>query len=125
MRDEIHRAAYRFQTEVESQARTVVGVNAFQEDSEGVSLQQPDYAALASRQRDKLTDLRARRDGHRVRAALDGIAQAARAGEALLPPIIDAVKALATLGEISDAFRREWGLYDSRVPRVPAGLPDA
>ena len=47
-----------------------------------------------------------------VRSGLEGVRNAARSGENLLPPMIVAVKAQATLGEISDVLREEWGTYD-------------
>src|SRR5688572_31739788 len=68
MREEIHRSAYRFQKEVESGERTVVGVNSFREDAEDVALEQPDYTALEARQKEKLAALRAKRDQGRALA---------------------------------------------------------
>ena len=116
MQDEIQRAAYRVQLEVERGERTVVGVNAFREESEGLHLEQPDYSALEARQKEKLVSLRGRRDLAAVERALTAVEDAARRGENLIPPLVDAVKALATLGEISDALRRTWGTYDSAGP---------
>ncbi len=113
MQDEIHRSAYRHQMEVESGERTVVGVNDFVEEESRVRIEQPDFHTLEERQREKLADLRARRDGGAVGAALDRIRDAARGGDNLLPPMVEAVKALATLGEISDVLREEWGTYDA------------
>jgi methylmalonyl-CoA mutase N-terminal domain/subunit len=72
----------------------------------------PDYSALEHAQREKLAALRRSRDDAPVRAALSAVREAARADTNLMPPIIDAVKATATLGEISDALRSEWGTYD-------------
>jgi methylmalonyl-CoA mutase N-terminal domain/subunit len=121
MREEIHRSAYRFQLEVERGERVVVGVNAFGEEDKAPHLEQPDYSRLEAEQKKKLASLRARRDGERVATSLATLRGAARAGAPLLPPIVDAVKALATLGEISDALRREWGTYDARAGAGPAG----
>jgi methylmalonyl-CoA mutase N-terminal domain/subunit len=56
--------------------------------------------------------LRERREEGDVGSALERVRMAARSSENLLPPIIDAVKSLATLGEISDVLREEWGSYD-------------
>jgi methylmalonyl-CoA mutase N-terminal domain/subunit len=112
MKEEIHRAAYRFQLEVEGGERTVIGVNAFQEEGEGPRIQQPDYPALEATQRTSLAALKAERTPSDVRAALEGVRMAARGGDNLLPPMIRAVKALATLGEISDVLREEWGTFD-------------
>ncbi len=112
MKEEIHRSAYRYQLEVESEERTVVGVNAFREEGEAPRIEQPDFPALEARQREKLRELRARRDGRAVEEALEAVRSAARGTENLVPPIVGAVKALATLGEISEALRGEWGTYD-------------
>jgi methylmalonyl-CoA mutase N-terminal domain/subunit len=113
MREEIHRSAYRFQLEIEDGSRTVVGVNAFREEGEEAEIQQPDYSALETRQKEKLASLRERRDDGRVAEALAGVREGAASGAPLMPALIDAVKALATLGEISDALRLEWGSYDA------------
>jgi methylmalonyl-CoA mutase N-terminal domain/subunit len=112
MREEIHRAAYRFQLEVEGGERTVVGVNAFTEEENLPQIQQPDYQALEAAQRQRLGAFKARRDAGRVSEVLKGVAAAANSDQNLLPPIIQAVKSLATLGEISDVLRAQWGTYD-------------
>jgi methylmalonyl-CoA mutase, N-terminal domain len=109
--EEIHRAAYAHQLAVESGERTVVGVNAFRTDDAPPRMTTPAYAELEARQRGKVAALRARRDGEKVEQALLAVRTAALSGENLLPPMIDAVKAFATLGEISDALRAEWGVF--------------
>jgi methylmalonyl-CoA mutase N-terminal domain/subunit len=108
--DEIQRAAYEHQLAVERGDRIVVGVNAYQ-GGEEVRIEQPDFPALEAAQKQKLADVRARRDDNAVRATLAAVREAARGTENLMPPIIEAVKALATLGEISDVLREEWGEY--------------
>jgi methylmalonyl-CoA mutase, N-terminal domain len=115
MREEIHRSAYRFQLEIEHGERVVVGVNAFREEGDAPPIGQPDYTALEARQKAKLSSLRARRDGKAASDALAGVRAAAAGKEPLLPPIVQAVKALATLGEISDALRQQWGTYDAAL----------
>ncbi|HEX9885715.1 MAG TPA: methylmalonyl-CoA mutase family protein, partial [Longimicrobiales bacterium] len=112
MREEIHRAAYRFQMEVESGARVVVGVNRFQEEDDDVRVEQPDYSALEARQREGLGAWKASRDGRAVDEALERIRVTARGDDNLVPEMVTAVKAGATLGEVSDALRGEWGTYD-------------
>jgi methylmalonyl-CoA mutase N-terminal domain/subunit len=112
MKDEIHRAAYHFQLEVEQGERTVVGVNAFREEGGSPRIHQPDYTSLEVNQRASLAALKEERDPAPVRASLEGVRSAARTGENLLPPMIRAVKAHATLGEISDVLREEWGIHD-------------
>jgi methylmalonyl-CoA mutase N-terminal domain/subunit len=112
MQEEIHRAAYEFQIAVESGERVVVGVNRFQSAvPEHVEIAQPDFSALEREQKARLAAVRERRDDAAVQAALEAVRAAARGTENLMPPIIDAVKAMASLGEISDALRAEWGVY--------------
>lgn len=110
VQEEIHRAAYEHQLAIERGERIVVGVNAYQ-GGETVRIDQPDYPALEAAQKAKVAELRTRRDDDAVRAALAEVREAAREGDNLLPPIISAVKALATIGEISDLLREEWGEY--------------
>ncbi|MDH5589963.1 MAG: methylmalonyl-CoA mutase family protein [Gemmatimonadota bacterium] len=112
MQEEIHRAAYAFQLEVESGERKVVGVNAHVEAEEPVRIGQPDYSSLEALQREKLRSLRSRRDPEAVAMALGSVEEAARSDANLMPAMVDAVKALATLGEISDTLRGVWGSYD-------------
>ncbi|HEX2091060.1 MAG TPA: methylmalonyl-CoA mutase family protein, partial [Longimicrobiaceae bacterium] len=111
MQEEIHRAAYEHQIAVERGEKTIVGVNRFQTEEVPVDLGQPDFSALERSQRAQLAEVRAARDDAGVRARLEAIRSAARGTENLMPPIIDAVKAMVTLGEISDALRAEWGVY--------------
>ncbi len=115
MQEEIHQSAYRFQMEVESGERVVVGVNRFAEDEAAPRIDSTDYSALEQGQRARVAELRARRDGARVEAALAALAEGARGSTNLMPLILDAVRALATLGEISDTLRKEWGTF------APAG----
>jgi methylmalonyl-CoA mutase, N-terminal domain len=116
MQDEIHRAAYRFQMEVEAGERVVVGVNRFQEEEADVPRDPTDYGALEEEQRRKVARVREERDADRTRDALGALEEEAR-GEptpgtaTLMPRILEAVKAMATLGEISDALRSTWGTY--------------
>ncbi len=112
MKEEIHQAAYRFQLEVESGTRTFVGVNAFEEEGGEDPIHQPDYPALERAQKSRLEAMKSGRDGNGLQGSLEGIRAAARSGENLLPPLISAAKNRATLGEISDLLREEWGSYD-------------
>ncbi len=109
--EEIHQAAYEHQKAVERGERVIVGVNAHREREDGLRIEQPDYASLEAGQRERLTDLRDRRDGAAVADSLEAVRSAARGGDNLLLPMIEAVKAMATLGEISDVLRQEWGEY--------------
>ncbi len=112
MQDEIHRAAYRFQREIEAGERVVVGVNRFVEDEPRPRRTDPDYAQMEAAQRRGLVTLRNAREAELVRASLDALAEAARGTQNLLPRILDAVRAKVTLGEISHALRRVWGTFD-------------
>jgi methylmalonyl-CoA mutase N-terminal domain/subunit len=89
----------------------VVGVNRFSDDSPPLTIQTPDFSALEQQQRSGLAEVRRRRDGVKVRATLDALQQAAAGADRLMPVIIEAVKARATLGEISDTLRSVWGVY--------------
>nr|MDQ3389410.1 methylmalonyl-CoA mutase family protein [Gemmatimonadota bacterium] len=110
MQEEIHRAAYRHQLSVEEGERTLVGVNRFQGAEESLAIGQPDFSALEGAQRRQLAELKGSRDAERVREMLEAIRGAAGGTENLMPRVIDAVKAMATLGEISDVLREEWGV---------------
>ena len=112
MQGEIHESAYRHQMEIEANERLVVGVNAFKEEEESPSIEKPDFSALETAQRLRLEDFKARRDPDNTSQALEGMRSAARSTENLIPPMIEAVKASATLGEISQVLREEWGAHD-------------
>ena len=112
MQDEIGQAAYRFQMDIESGERIVIGVNMHQDDSDAPRIGQPDYSALEGGQIARLTDFKSARDAGAVRSALAAIGTVAGGDDNLMPPLIDAVKVGVTLGEISDQLRREWGTYD-------------
>ena len=112
MQGEIHESAYRHQMEIEANERLVVGVNAFAEEEESPSIEKPDFSALETAQMLRLEDFKARRDPDNTSQALEGMRSAARSTENLIPPMIEAVKASATLGEISQVLREEWGAHD-------------
>ena len=108
---EIHEAAFRYQRAVESREQIIVGVNDFQvaEDAHDDLLKVD--LALERRQQEKVAAVRAERNAVTARTALDGVSRAARDGTNLMPAILDAVRAYATLGEISDALRETFGEY--------------
>jgi methylmalonyl-CoA mutase, N-terminal domain len=103
-------SAWAIQQAQEAGELTVVGVNRFTDDSSAPPLAPPDFAELERAQCERLAAERNRRDGRRVAQALADV-RAAAAGTPLMPPIIEAVRARATIGEISDALRAEWGSY--------------
>jgi methylmalonyl-CoA mutase N-terminal domain/subunit len=108
---QIQESAYRVQREVEAEERIVVGVNRYRDDGEVASpdLQRIDPAGERE-QVERVRALRASRDDAAWQRALAELSAAAASTDAnLLPPIIAAVKARATLGEISDSLRVAWG----------------
>jgi methylmalonyl-CoA mutase N-terminal domain/subunit len=112
---EIASASYRYQREIESGARTIVGVNrfqsaVFQSDAEPIELLHVDEAG-GRRQTAKLAALRARRDNGNVQKTLDALRRAAEGTQNTMPLLLDAVRAYATLGEICDALRGVFGTY--------------
>jgi len=113
MQDEIHRAALRFQLEVERGDRVVVGVNHYRTEGGTSEMDRTDYSGLEREQREKLARVRERRDAAAVEDALAALAEGARGSENLFPRILDAVRAMATLGEISGTLREAWGRYSA------------
>jgi methylmalonyl-CoA mutase N-terminal domain/subunit len=117
MQRSIEAAAYAEQLEIESGSRVVVGLNRYSESvgAAGFGLQGELFrldAAAADEQRRSLDRVRSERDAASVAAALERLRQAATDPNAdLVPPIFDAVRAYATVGEISDALRDVFGHY--------------
>ncbi len=112
---EIQQAAYEYQRGIERGERVVVGVNRFTEEAgTSVPLLRID-PEIERAQVERLRKLRARRDAARVAAALRQVDETARSDRNLMPAILDAVKAYATVGEISDALRRVFGEYQESV----------
>ena len=106
---QIQDAAYKAQQAVDSGASVIVGVNAYQTgDSPSIPLLEIDPQS-ERRQAASVAALRAGRDGRAWRQALDGVEAAARGGGNLVPAVILAVEARATLGEIADALRKVFG----------------
>ena len=115
MQREIQEAAYRYQQEVESRTRIVVGVNEFTiDEAPPGDLFQVD-PGVGERLAERLATLRARRDADRARRALDAVDRAARGDANLLPPILEAIEASVTLGEICDALRGVFGVHQPSV----------
>jgi methylmalonyl-CoA mutase N-terminal domain/subunit len=109
IQDEIHESAYRIQEAVETGDRVVVGVNRWAgEQEEPVELLRLDQDAVR-RQVERLRELRRTRDNPTVERALKDLEEAARGPDNVLYPMRDALKARATLGEVSDALRRVFG----------------
>jgi methylmalonyl-CoA mutase, N-terminal domain len=108
---EIDRASYEYQLGVEANEQIVVGVNRFTME-EGTAMPLLRLDEKSERQQiERVQAIRTRRDAKATEGALTRIEQAARTGENLMPPIIAAVEAYATLGEISDRLRNVFGEY--------------
>jgi len=115
VQQEIQNAAYDFQQKVDQQQAIVVGVNRFAIDEEReVPIQRID-PALEPKQVERVRALRARRGKKVWESALQQIEDAARSGENLMPRIVAAVEACATVGEISDSMRKVFGEYKETV----------
>jgi methylmalonyl-CoA mutase N-terminal domain/subunit len=119
LQEEIARSAYEHQLRVERGETVIVGVNRFAEDDDVPVMRAPDYSALEREQVARLAELRARRDDAAVRRTLAALGEAAASyavasgtpRAALMPRIVDAVRARATVGEISDVLRDRWGVH--------------
>jgi methylmalonyl-CoA mutase, N-terminal domain len=108
---EIAEASFRYQAEVEARQRVVVGVNRYQlEEEPEVEILRID-PALEEKQNGRVGALRDRRDAAAVEAALAKLKEAADGGSNLMPLLIDAARAYATLGETCDALRDVWGVW--------------
>ena len=115
VQQEIQKAAYEYQQAVDRHEAIVVGVNQFQMDDEkAVPLQRIDEA-LERKQVERLRALRSKRDRAPWQAAINSVEDTARSGENLMPGILAAVEANATVGEISDAMRKVYGEYREAV----------
>jgi len=115
VQQEIQNAAYEYQRAVDHGDSVVVGVNRFELDEEkSVPIQRIDES-LEGKQVERVRALRARRDSSPWKAALEAVENTSRSGENLMPRILAAVEASATVGEISDAMRRVFGEYHEAV----------
>jgi methylmalonyl-CoA mutase N-terminal domain/subunit len=115
VQQEIQNAAYEYQRAVDAGEAVVVGVNRFaQEQDKTVPIQRIDEG-LERQQVERVRALRAKRDENCWKQAIAAIEDAARSGDNLMPKILAAVEAYATVGEISDAMRREFGEYRETV----------
>ena len=117
--EEIGRSAYAHQLRIEAGETVVVGVNTFGDGQDPPIIPAPDFSALEKEQVAKLTRQKSTRDNAAVTASLDAVGAIAvdylpahvGARRELMPPIIDAVRARASVGEIADALERVWGRY--------------
>jgi methylmalonyl-CoA mutase N-terminal domain/subunit len=107
---EIQATAYAYQLDIEKKRRVVVGVNEYESDSPKVPILKID-ARVEKEQVERLRAFRAARDASVWSTALERLDAAARGADNLVPLILDAVRARATVGEISDVLRRVFGEY--------------
>src|SRR5580698_4889095 len=115
IQQEIQKSAFEYQNAVDSGEQFVVGVNRFQtEDEKPIPTLRID-PEIERTQIARLNALRARRDTNKAQSALAEIERRARTTENLMPAILTAVEAFATVGEISDALRRAFGEYQESV----------
>jgi methylmalonyl-CoA mutase, N-terminal domain len=112
---EIQKAAYEYQRAVETKEQVVVGVNDFIADEEQAIPTLQIDPQIEREQVERVQALRARRDAHKTKAAITELERRAATQENLLPAILGAVEAYATVGEIADALRRFFGEYQESV----------
>ena len=111
MQDEIEQAAFEEAQEIEAQKRIVVGVNRYQEpESEHLELLRVDKA-MQDEQIRRLSDVRANRDQAAVKEALEDVRAAAKSDDNLLVPMREALKRMATVGEVCNVLRDVFGVY--------------
>lgn len=113
---EIHESAYKYQLAVERGEEIIVGVNKFQiqEETRIGEILKVD-PELEKKQKERLKKLKERRDNEKVRKLLNKIKEVASTDENLFPYVLEAVKAYATVGEISNALREVFGEYTETV----------
>ncbi len=115
---EIQEASVAFQKRVDSGERLIVGLNAFEMEQDDASSEQELFEVddnVAARQVTQLSALKKRRDPAGVAGTLEALEGAVKGNENLMPYIIDAVKAYATVGEICRVMRDQWGEYKAPV----------
>jgi methylmalonyl-CoA mutase N-terminal domain/subunit len=114
IQQEIAESAYQYQKEIESKKRVIVGVNQFQIEEEPLKDILRIRPEVERYQKEKLAKVKQERDPGRVRNTLTILRRAAQGTDNLLPPILEAVRVYATLGEISDTLREVFGEHRER-----------
>ena len=112
--DEIMEAAYAYAKSIDDDERVIVGVNKFTLDERARARRVPHRPAAREGQQDRLGQFKANRDHALVQARLDDVQAAARGTQNVLYPMKEALRANATLGEVSDALREVFGVYSPR-----------
>ncbi len=119
--ERIARSAYESQMRLEAGETVIVGVNKFLDGSEPPPIPAPDYSSLEREQKERVAAVREKRTAGDVENALAALNRAAargtghKAAAGMMPLIISAVKARATVGEISSALESEWGRYQPSI----------
>jgi methylmalonyl-CoA mutase N-terminal domain/subunit len=112
---EIQNASYEYQERVEEGEEVVVGVNKYEMEEDT----RPDLLHVSEevqeRQLARLSEVKAERDDDAVAEALDAVREASEAGDNVMPALVDAVKAYATMGEIMDVFEAQYGEYRETI----------
>jgi methylmalonyl-CoA mutase len=121
----IEEAAARTQARIDAGSQAVIGVNTYRvTDEEPLDVLRVDNDEVYRQQVARLERLRAERDGDEVRRALDGLTRAAETDENLLAAAVDAARAKATVGEISDALERVWGRHHAQIRTISGVFRD-
>lgn len=115
IQQEITEAAYTYQKEIESDKRIVVGVNKYKTDEAPPTDLLKVDPAVENLQKKKLEDLKAKRDNNAVTEKLENLSKACSSDENVMPYILEAVRAYATLGEICEVMRGIFGEYQQSV----------
>jgi methylmalonyl-CoA mutase N-terminal domain/subunit len=115
MQREIAESAYQYQRDIETKARTIVGVNEFTIEEAPLKDILRINPEVEQKQKEKLNGVKKQREPGQVTRALAAIKKAAETTENLTPHIVDAVKSYATVGEISDTLRAVFGEYEERA----------
>jgi methylmalonyl-CoA mutase N-terminal domain/subunit len=114
VQNEIDQAAYAYNRDVEAGDKVIVGVNKYAEsESEEIELHVLDPHS-EQRQLERTARVRAERSAEEAAAAIERVRETARGDGNLLPPMRDALRAYCTIGEICNALRDEFGMYDAQ-----------
>lgn len=114
IQEEIAESAYQYQKEIETKRRIIIGLNQFQIEEQPLRDILRIKPEVEQYQKQKLARVKKERDNARVREALAVLKKAAQGADNVVPPILEAVKVYATLGEISDTLREVFGEYRER-----------
>ncbi len=113
---EIAEAAYHYQQELDRKEKIIVGVNEFVQEDEQISIPILEISReVEDKQRRRIAEVKANRDESAVKTALDNLLGAARNGSNLMPELIRATRAYATIGEMCDTLKEVFGVYEEPI----------